>query len=146
MLNVLDKFTRGSLGVRVRRVLSSTDVVDVLTDLFILHGPGSVAAAMGQWVVAVGARAAFIEPGSPLENGYIESFNARLRDEFLNGEIFYALKEAQVLIESWQPHYNAVHPHSSLENWPPPPETLVMPSWAPEGASTAHPALGPTLS
>ena len=97
MLNVLDEFTRESLAVRVRRKLSSTDVIDVLTDLFILrgipawipsdNGPGFVAGAVRRWVAAVGARTAFIEPGSPRENGYIESFSARLRDELLNGEI-----------------------------------------------------------
>ena len=97
MLNVLDEFTRESLAIRVRRKLSSSDVIDVLTDLFILrgipayirsdNGPEFVAEAVRRWIAAVGARTAFIEPGSPWENGYIESFNARLRDEFLNGEI-----------------------------------------------------------
>ena len=67
-----------------------------------------------QWIAAVGARTAFIEPGSPWENGYIESFNARLRDELLNGEIFYTLKEAQVLIESWRRHYNPALQHPSV--------------------------------
>ena len=124
MLNVLDEFTRKSLAVRVRRKLSSTDVVDVLTDLFILrgvpawirsdNGPEFVAKAVRQWIAAVGARTAFIEPGSPWENGYIESFNARLRDELLNGEIFYTLKEAQVLIESWRHHYNPALQHPSV--------------------------------
>ena len=104
-----------SLAIRVRRKLSSTDVIDALTDLFILrgipayirsdNGPEFVAEAVRGWIAAVGARTAFIEPGSPWENGYIESFNARLRDELLNGEIFYTLKEAQVLIESWRRHY-----------------------------------------
>ena len=113
-LNVLDEFTRESLAIRVRRKLSSTDVIDVLTDLFILrgipayvrsdNGPEFVAEAVRRWITAVGARTAFIEPGSPWENGYIESFNARLRDELLNGEIFYTLKEAQVLIEAWRRH------------------------------------------
>ena len=100
-LNVLDEFTRESLAIRVRRKLSSTDVIDVLTDLFILRGipayvrsdtgPEFVAEAVRRWITAGGARTAFIEPGSPWENGYIESFNARLRDELLNGEIFYTL-------------------------------------------------------
>ena len=93
MLNVLDEFTRESLAIRVRRKLSSADVIDVLTDLFILrgvpayirsdNGPEFVAEAVRYWIAAVGARTAFIEPGSPWENGYIESFNARLRDELL---------------------------------------------------------------
>ena len=104
-LNVLDEFTRESLAIRVRRKLSSTDVVDVLTDLFILrgipayirsdNGPEFVAEAVRRWITAVGTRNAFIEPGSPWANGHIESFNARLRDELLDGEIFYTLKEAQ---------------------------------------------------
>ncbi len=131
MLNVLDEFTRESLAIRVRRKLSSIDVIDVLTDLFILrgipgyirsdNGPEFVAEAVRRWIAAVGARTAFIEPGSPWENGYIESFNARLRDELLNGEIFYTLKEAQVLIESWRCHYNAIRPHGSLGYRPPAP-------------------------
>ena len=129
MLNVLDEFTRESLAIRVARKLSSTDVIDVLTDLFILrgipawirsdNGPELVAGAVRQWIAAVGARTAFIEPSSPWENGYIESFNARLRDELLNGEVFYTLKEAQVLIEPWRRHYNAIRPHSSLGYHPP---------------------------
>ena len=141
MLNVLDEFTRESLAIRVRRRLSSVDVIDVLIDLFILrgvpgyirsdNGPEFVAEAVRWWIAAVGACTAFIEPGSPWENGYIESFNARLRDELLNGEIFYSLKEAQILIESWRRHYNAVRPHSSLGYRPPAPETIVTPSWPP---------------
>ena len=149
MLNVLDEFTRESLAIRVRRKLSSVDVIDVLTDLFILrgipawirsdNGPEFVAEAVRRWVAAVGARAAFIEPGSPWENGYIASFNARLRDEFLNGEIFYTLKEAQVLIESWRRHYNVARPHSSLGYRPPSPETIIMPSWPPGSATLRRP-------
>ena len=95
---------------------------------------------MRRWVAAVGARTAFIEPGSPWENGYIESFNARLRDELLNGEIFYTLKEAQILVESWRRHYNAVRPHSSLGYRSPTPETIVMPSWPPGSATLRRPA------
>ena len=83
----------------------------------------------------MGARTAFIEPGSPWENGYIESFHARLRDELLNGEIFYTLKEAQVLIESSRCHYNVARPHSSLGYRPPAPETIVLPSWPPGSAT-----------
>ena len=149
MLNVLDEFTRESLAIRVRRKLSSIDVIDVLTDLFILrgipayirsdNGPEFVAEAVRRWVAAVGAKTAFIEPGSPWENGYIESFNARLRDELLNGEIFYTLKEAQVLIEAWRCHYNAIRPHGSLEYRPPAPETVVMPSWPPGSATLRRP-------
>ena len=116
----------------------------MLTDLFILrgipayirsdNGPEFVAEAVRRWIAAVGTRTAFIEPGSPWENGYIESFNARLRDELLDGEIFYTLKEAQVLIEDWRRHYNAVRPHSSLGYRQPAPEALIPPSW-PAGAA-----------
>ena len=88
----------------------------------------------------MGARTAFIEPGSPWETGYIESTNARLRDELLNGEIFYTLKEAEVLIESRRRrHYNAVRPHSSLRYRPPAPETIVPPSWPPGSATLRRP-------
>ena len=80
---------------------------------------------MQKWITAVGAKTAYIAPGSPWENGYIESFNARLRDELLNGEIFYSLREAQIVIESWRRHYNAVRPHASLGYKPPAPEVFV---------------------
>ena len=98
--------------IRVKRKLNSFDVIDVLTDLFILRGPPAfirsdngpkfVAEAVRDWISAVGAKTAYIEPGSPWENGYCESFNARLRDELLNGEVFYSLKEAQIVIEEWR--------------------------------------------
>ena len=103
-----------SQGIRVARKLKAIDVIDVLSDLFILrgvpghirsdNGPEFVAKAVQQWITAVGAKTAYIEPGSPWENGYIESFNARLRDELLNGEIFYTLREAKIVIESWRRH------------------------------------------
>jgi putative transposase len=134
-LNVLDEFTRESLMIRVKRKLNSIDVIDVLTDLFILRGPPAfirsdngaefVAEAVRDWIAAVGARTAYIEPASPWENGYCESFNARFRDELLNGEIFYTLKEAQIIIEQWRRHYNTVRPHSALAYRPPAPETFI---------------------
>ncbi len=117
-LNVLDEFGRECLVIRVKRKLNSVDVIDVLTDLFILrgvpayirsdNGPEFIAEAVRKWIAAVGAQTAYIEPGSPWENGYVESFNARFRDELLNGEIFYSLKEAQIVIEQWRHHYNPV--------------------------------------
>ena len=118
------------------RKLNSQNVLDVLTDLFIIrgspeyirsdNGPEFVAKSVRNWISAVGAKTVYIEPGSPWENGYCESFNARLRDEFLNGEIFYSLKEAEILIEQWRVHFNTVRPHSSL-NWnPPAPESLLQ--------------------
>jgi len=134
-LNILDEFTRECLMIRVDRKLNSTDVIDALTDLFILRGPPSyvrsdngpefIATAVRDWIAAVGARTAYIEPGSPWENGYVESFNARFRDELLNGEIFYSLREAQILIERWRRHYNTVRPHSALGYQPPAPKSIV---------------------
>ena len=134
-LNVLDEFSRECLAIRVERKLNSTDVIDVLTDLFILHGvpatirsdngPEFVAEAVRNWISAVGAKTAYIVPGSPWENGYIESFNARFRDELLNGEIFYSLREAQIVIEQWRRHYNTKRPHSALGYRPPAPETII---------------------
>lgn len=121
--------------IRVDRKLNSTDVVDALTDLFILrgspelirsdNGPEFIAQKVRDWINAVGAKTAYIEPGSPWENGYCESFNARFRDELLNGDIFYSLKEAQILIEEWRRHYNTVRPHSALGYRPPAPERFV---------------------
>lgn len=134
-LNVLDEYSRECLAIRVKRKLNSTDVVDVLTDLFILrgvpahirsdNGPECVAEAVRKWIAAVGAQTAYIEPGSPWENGYVESFNARLRDELLNGEIFYSLREAQFIIETWRHHYNTKRPHSALGYRPPAPQTII---------------------
>ena len=134
-LNILDEFTKEALMIRVDRKLNSVDVLDALTDLFILrgvpayvrsdNGPEFVAKAVRDWISAVGAQTAFIEPGSPWENGYCESFNGRFRDELLNGEIFYSLEEARIVIEQWRRHYNAVRPHSALGYQPPAPEAVI---------------------
>ena len=134
-LNILDEYSRECLAIKVKRRLNSTDVIDVLTDLFILrgapafirsdNGPEFVAQAVRDWIAAVGAQTAYIEPGSPWENGYCESFNGRMRDELLNGEIFYSLREAQILIEQWRKHYNTKRPHSALGYRPPAPETII---------------------
>jgi putative transposase len=135
MLNIIDEFTHERLSIRVARQLKATDVIDVLSDLFILrgvpghirsdNGPEFVAKSVQAWIAAVGAKTAYIAPGSPWENGYIESFNARLRDKLLDGEIFYSLREAQIIIESWRRHYNTVRPHASLGYRPPAPEVFV---------------------
>ena len=135
MLNIIDEFTKEALTIRVAHKLNSTDVVDALTDLFILRGPPEfirsdngpefIAEKVRSWIAAVGARTAFIEPGSPWENGYRVSFNARFRDELLNGEVFYSLREAQILIEQWRRYYNTIRPHSALGYRPPAPETIV---------------------
>jgi putative transposase len=149
MLNVIDEFTHECLAIRVARKLKATDVVDVLSDLFLLrgvpghirsdNGPEFVAKAVQEWITAVGARTAYIAPGSPWENGFIESFNARLRDELLDGEIFCSLREAQVVIESWRRHYNAVRPHASLGYRAPAPE-VVVPALAMRTAAPCRPA------
>jgi len=134
-LNILDEFSRECLAIRVKRKLNSTDVIDALTDLFILRGPPAyvrsddgpefVAKDVRAWIEAVGAKTAFIEPGRPWENGYVESFNARMRDELLNGEIFFSLREAQIIIEGWRNHYNTKRPHNALGYRPPAPETII---------------------
>ena len=90
------------------------------------YGPEFIAEAVRDWIKAVGAKTAYIEPGSPWENGYCESFNGRVRDELLNGEIFYSLKEAQIIIERWRTHYNTKRPHSALGYRPPAPEAIVI--------------------
>jgi transposase InsO family protein len=138
MLCVIDEFTRESLAIRVARKLKATDVIDVLADLFILrgipthirsdNGPEFVATALREWIMAVGAKTAYIEPGSPWENGYCESFNGKLRDALLNGEIFYTLNKAKIVIEAWRRHYNTVRPHSSLGYLPPAPEVIAWPT------------------
>src|ERR671912_1800696 len=135
MLNVIDEFTHECLAIRVGRKLKATDVVDALSDLFLLrgvpghvrsdNGPEFVATVVQAWITAVGARTAYIALGSPWENSFIESFNARLRDELLDGEIFYSLREAEVVIESWRRHYNQVRPHASLGYRAPAPEVFV---------------------
>ena len=134
-LNIIDEFTKEALVIRVKRKLNSLDVVDALTDLFILRGPPEyimsdngaefIAKRVRAWIGAVGTKTAFIAPGSPWENGYCESFNARFRDELLNGEVFYSLREAQILIEKWRRHYKTVRPHSALGYRPPAPESIV---------------------
>ena len=134
-LNTIDEYTREALMICVDRKLNSTDVLDVLTDLFILRGPPDyirsdngpefIALKVRDWIAAVGAKTAYIEPGSPWENGYCESFNARFRDELLNGEIFYSLREAQIIIEEWRKHYNIKRPHSALGYRPPAPEANI---------------------
>lgn len=155
MLTIVDEFAHECLAIRVSRKLKAVDVIDTLADLFIVrgipghirsdNGPEFVAKAVQDWIAAVGAKTAYIEPGSPWENGYIESFNARLRDELLNGEIFYTLREAQIIIESWRRHYNAVRPHVSLGYKPPAPEVFV-PAFTAWPAALRRPAPPATLA
>jgi putative transposase len=89
------------------------------------NGAEMTSKVVRNWLTQVGAKTLFIEPGSPLENGYCESFNGKLRDELLNGEIFYSLKEAQIVIEQWRKHYNTIRPHSALDYRPPAPRTFA---------------------
>ena len=124
LLNLIDEHTRESLLVRPERRWSSSKVIEALADVMVIkgvpehirsdNGPEFVAKDLRKWLAHTGAKTLYIEPGSPWENGYCESFNSKLRDEFLNGEIFYSLKEVQVLAERWRVHYNTVRPHSSL--------------------------------
>jgi len=120
MLNLIDEHTRESLLVRPERRWSSAKVIEALADVMVIkgvpehirsdNGPEFVARDLRKWLAATGAKTLYIEPGSPWESGYCESFNSKLRDEFLNGEIFYSLKEVQVLAERWRVHYNTVRP------------------------------------
>ena len=159
MLTIVDEFTRECLAIDVARRITSEDVLERLTDLFILRGvPDYIrsdngaeftAHAVREWLMKVGVKTLFIEPGSPWENGYIESFNGKLRDELLNGEIFYTLLEAKVLIERWREHYNRVRPHSALGYRPPAPEAILLPGAL--GGSAPEPRLfrlrkGPELT
>jgi transposase InsO family protein len=135
MLTVIDEYSRECLAIVVDRRLSADDVLHCLTKLFITQGTpehirsdnGSefTATAVRVWLGRVGVQTLYIEPGSPWENGYNESFNGKLRDELLNREIFYTLKEAQVLIEQWRQHYNTIRPHSALNYRPPAPEAVL---------------------
>jgi len=135
MLTVIDEYSRECLAIVVERRLQSDDVLSCITELFVKHGPpehirsdnGSEFSArvVRQWLKRLGVQTLFIEPGSPWENGYNESFNGKFRDELLNGEIFYTLKEAQVLIEEWRLEYNTFRPHSSLKYRPPAPEAWL---------------------
>jgi len=119
----------------MKRKLKSSEVIDALTDLFILRGVpayirsdnGSefITEAVRDWVKAVGSKTAYIEPGAPSEKGHCESFNGRMQDELLNGEILYSLGKAQIIIERWRNHYNTKRPHSALDYRPPEPEVII---------------------
>jgi len=135
MLTVVDEYTRECLAIAVRRRMRASDVQEVLGELFLTHGcpthirsdngPEFIATTLRAWYRLLAVAPLFIEPGSPWENGYSESFNGKFRDELLNGELFYTLLEAQVLIERWRRHYNTKRPHSSLGYRPPAPDTVT---------------------
>jgi putative transposase len=156
MLTVVDEFTRECLAIRVARRFRGADVIDLLSDLFLLrgvpehirsdNGPEFAAKAVRAWTGAVGAKTAYIAPGSPWENGYVESFNGKLRDELLKGEVFSTVREAQVLIEAWRVHYNTRRPHSALGYRPPAPEVGQWPaSSAMRGARPATQPVAPSM-
>jgi putative transposase len=135
MLTVIDEYSRECLAIKVDRSLKSIDVIETLADLFISkgqpdfirsdNGPEFTAIILRDWLARLNTGTLFIEPGSPWENGYNESFNGKLRDELLNCEIFYTLKEAKILIEQWRKHYNTARPHSALGYKPPTPEAIL---------------------
>jgi putative transposase len=131
LLTLIDEYTRECLAIRVARRLSSQEVIDTLAEVMMDrgipeylrsdNGPEFVARELRHWLAKLGTGTLYIEPGSPWENGYCESFNGKLRDECLNGEIFYSLKEAQIVIEQWRVEYNTRRPHSALGYRPPVP-------------------------
>jgi putative transposase len=135
LMTLIDEFTRECLAIRVARRINSLGVLETMADAMLVrgvpehirsdNGPEMTAKAVRSWLAGVGAKTLYIEPGSPWENGYCESFNGKLRDELLNGEIFCSLKEAKVLIEQWRHHYNTVRPHSSLGYRPPAPQVYI---------------------
>jgi transposase InsO family protein len=135
ILSIIDEFTRECLAILVARKIKNQDVIDVLFHLFIFrgipayirsdNGPEFTAKAIRTWLNRLGVKTLYIEPGSPWENGYIESFNGKLRDELLNREIFTTLEEAKVLIEEWRKEYNQVRPHSARNYRPLAPEAIL---------------------
>jgi len=135
ILTLIDEYTRECLALLVDRCITCQDVIDQLFNLFVLRGiPEHIRSDNGteftareirKWLSCLGVKTLFIEPGSPWENGYIESFNGKLRDELLNREIFTTLTEARVLIEEWRREYNQVRPHSALGYRPPAPEAII---------------------
>lgn len=138
ILNIIDEYTRECLASFVARRIRSREVLLVLADLFLKHGqpehirsdngPEFIAKILRHWFKTIGVGPLYIEPGSPWENGYCESFNGKMRYQLLDGELFYTLKEAEVIIEKWRVHYNTVRPHSSLGGRPPAPVTIQLAS------------------
>jgi transposase InsO family protein len=134
LLTLIDEYSRECLAIRVARRINSFGVIETMADVMLTrgipehirsdNGAEMTAKVVRSWFATLGTNTLYIEPGSPWENGYCESFNGKLRDELLNGEIFYSLKEAQIVIEKWRKHYNTVRPHSSLGYRPLAPQTL----------------------
>jgi len=136
-LNILDEYSRESLRIYVARKITAYDVIEQLAELFVErgcpdfirsdNGPEFTARVIRAWLKRLGVKTLFIEPGSPWENGYIESFNGKFRDELLNREIFDTVLEARIISEQWRREYNTIRPHSSLGYLPPAPEAILPP-------------------
>ncbi len=153
MLTIIDEYTRECLAIDVARRLRSDDVLYCLAELFVNRGPPDhirsdngaefTAKVVREWLARIGVKTLYIAPASPWENGFNESFNGKLRDELLNGEIFYTLREAQVLIERWRQHYNGIRPHSALGYKPPAPQAIAPrrtdPAFAMDGLQPDQP-------
>ena len=148
ILTVLEEYSRECLAIVVAQRLRSLEVLETLAELFVTYGvpvhlrsdngPEFTATLIRQWLAALHVETLFIEPGSPWENGYLESFNGKLRDDLLDREIFYTLTEAPILIDRWRRQYNTVQPHSALGYRPPAPEAI---SPAPLSGLIMSPAL-----
>ncbi len=134
LMALIDEFTRECLAIGAARRINSFGVLETMADVMLMrgvpehirsdNGAEMTAKVVRNWLTRVGAKTLYIEPGSPWENGYCESFNGKLRDELLNGEIFYSLKEAQIVVEQWRKHYNTIRPHSAIGYRPPAPQTI----------------------
>ena len=145
ILTLVDEFTREALAIHVERSITASDLIGVLETVFLTrpapkfmrsdNGPEFIARAIRAWLQKSGVSTAFIEPGSPWQNAYCESFNGKLRDELLAGELFTSLLEAQVLAESYRREYNTYRPHRSLGNMTP---AEYAASWAPSGSASLH--------
>ena len=142
LLTIIDEYTRECLAIQAGRSIRSSDVIESLAGLMTArgvpehirpdNGPQFTAKAVREWLGKVGAKTLYIEPGSPWENGYVESFNGKLRDELLDREVFYTLLEVRVLTEQYRQTYNRIRPHSSLGYRPPAPETFLPTNLVPE--------------
>ncbi len=150
LLTIVDEYSRECLDIRVARAIRADDVLASLTDLFVRHeppdhlrsdnGPEFTAQAVRRWLDRLGVKTLFIEPGSPWENGYCESFNGKLQDELLKREIFFSLAEAKVLVEQWRREYNTIRPHSGCGYRPPAPEAIRPSPWFLNRAAGLPPA------
>ncbi len=142
MLAVIDEYTRECLTIKVGRRIRSTDVIVVLAELMVTrgvpehirsdNGPEFTAKVVLEWLARLGSKTLYIEPGAPWENGYVGSFNGKLRDELLDREVFNTLQETQILVERYRQTYNKIRPHSSMGYRPPAPDTVTIPTPIPE--------------